>query len=414
MIKKILIGTFMFLCLFNFSKFYAFSCNTNSIGDNFKLTLLSGGCDEARQFSFKSAYGVYHNLKLFKDIEIQILYVDDKMNAYIINETYLHLNTHDFNLKICNNKKLDNEEFIKVLRQTDIVMPIVFGDFGEGGELQRFLEKNNIAFMGSGSKGCNKMFNKAHSEIEIIQKYNFKTIPKLILNKNSNISEEIVNFFDKYQLKDAIIKPAKGGSSIGVEYAKDVKSAIKIAMKEINERGEILVEKVCKGKEFTILILENDKNKPIAFLPIEINYNKTNTINIFTTDQKYFSGSMDQHTSARFNYETIQTIREQAEKLFKFAEANDYLRIDGWVLDDGEIYFSDFNNVPGMGSDSSFFFQSAKDLGINCQSILGYILENSARRQNIKSIENFNFYKKYNKDQKKELISNIKKDLDVY
>lgn len=87
---------------------------------------------------------------------------------------------------------------------------------------------------------------------------------------------------------------------------------------------------------------------------------------------------MDQHTSSEFSYETIQMIRKQVVVLFKLAKTSDYLK-NRWLV-------------------------SAKDLGINCKSILRYVLKNSVKRKNIKFIENFNFCKRCNaKDSKKEL-----------
>ena len=51
-------------------------------------------------------------------------------------------------------------------------------------------------------------------------------------------------------------------------------------------------------------------------------------------------------------------IKQQATSIFKYLGLSDYARLDGWVMDDGTIYFSDINIIPGMDQNSFFFIQA--------------------------------------------------------
>ncbi|MBL0343002.1 MAG: hypothetical protein IPP71_20310 [Bacteroidetes bacterium] len=68
-----------------------------------------------------------------------------------------------------------------------------------------------------------------------------------------------MNSFDTHKLKDAIVKPATGGSSIGTFRVKNKKEAIEkvnlIFSKRMDTR--VVLEPFAKGKEFTVIVLEN-------------------------------------------------------------------------------------------------------------------------------------------------------------
>ena len=52
----------------------------------------------------------------------------------------------------------------------------------------------------------------------------------------------------------------------------------------------------------------------------------------------------------------------------------DFARMDGWILDDGTIWFNDINAISGM-EQNSFVFQSAAVLGLNHKQFLEYLIE---------------------------------------
>ena len=61
---------------------------------------------------------------------------------------------------------------------------------------------------------------------------------------------------------------------------------------------------------------------------------------------------------------------------------NDFARFDGWVMDDGNIWFSDFNPLSGM-EQNSFLFQQATRVGLTHRSVIYHILSSACRRNNI-------------------------------
>ena len=64
----------------------------------------------------------------------------------------------------------------------------------------------------------------------------------------------------------------------------------------------------------------------------------------------------------------------------------DFARFDGWVMPDGNIWFSDFNTISGM-EQNSFLFQQASRIGMTHSDILQHIIQQACRRAGIKHVQ---------------------------
>ena len=57
----------------------------------------------------------------------------------------------------------------------------------------------------------------------------------------------------------------------------------------------------------------------------------------------------------------------------------DFTRIDGWVLEDGSLWFSDINPISGM-EQNSFLFQQSSRIGMAHEDLIGHILKIASKR----------------------------------
>lgn len=352
---------------------------------NLRVALICGGPSPERGISLNSARSVLDHLSR-EGVDICPFYVDIFKNFYSISPSQLYSNTpSDFDFKLQSTAKaLTHPELILALKATDITFPAIHGTFGEDGELQSLLEKHSIPFIGSGSSTCLKMFDK-HNAATLLKRHGFKTIPTEVLRKNSpHIKRIISHFFHDNSLSRVIVKPIAGGSSIGVSSAYTPEEAFEktIALFEKNIGTEALLEPFCKGKEFTIIVLQNCDGSPVSLLPTEVCVNYDNG-GIFDYRRKYLpSTNTHWFCPPRFNDATIKEIRTKAEELFSLFSMKDFARIDGWVLDNGEIIFTDFNPISGM-EQNSFIFQQTSRIGLTHGDLLWNILRSSCARQNI-------------------------------
>src|SRR3989344_2771884 len=218
-----------------------------------KIALLTGGPSLERCISLNSARSVLDHLS-DDNIEIIPIYFNQQKKAYKISPDQLYSNTpSDFDFKLSQNSSLSQKSLIKLLKSTDIIFPAMHGPFGEDGQIQAFLEKNKI--------------------------------------------------------KKAIVKPANGGSSIGVFPAYTPKEALEktnlIFSKRIDTK--VVLEPFAEGREFTVIILENKFQMPVSLMVTEIEPFKEGQI--FDFRKKYLpTNQVKYHYPARFDAITTERI----------------------------------------------------------------------------------------------------------
>ncbi len=350
-----------------------------------KIGLLCGGPSLERGISLNSARSVMDHLQ-DDNIEIEPIYFDHKKRAYKISRAQLYSNTpSDFDFKLAaNSRSLSEEELASVLKKVDIVFPVMHGSFGEDGEIQLILEGLKIPYIGTSSAVCKKVFDKFRAN-EAIKEMGFHALPSVVLKIFKGDHEKVVSeFFDKYRIKRAIVKPASGGSSIGVFSVSTAREALEKAELLFSKRMDtrVVVEPFAQGREFTVIILQNKFGLPVGLIPTEIETDYTEH-QIFDFRRKYLpTRQVRYHCPPRFSNEIIERIQVQAEQLFAGFGMRDFARFDGWVLDDGNIWFSDFNPISGM-EQNSFLFQQSSRVGLSHNELLRYMVRTACLRHGI-------------------------------
>jgi D-alanine--D-alanine ligase len=353
--------------------------------DSIRVALLCGGPSLERGISLNSARSVLDHLG-GESVEIVPIYFDQAKHAYHISTSQLYSNTpSDFDFKLKQNSKpLSSAGLVRLLKTVDIAFPVMHGAFGEDGAIQSFLEKHRIPYIGSPSTACKQVFDKYKANT-LIAEHGFYTLPSTVLKIYAKDHKKIVtDFFKEHSIKRAIVKPATGGSSIGVFSVSTTEEALAkveyIFSKRMDTR--VVIEPFANGIEFTVILLENHLGQGVAVLPTEIESDYTDH-QIFDFRKKYLpTRAVTYHCPPRFSNEIIEKIQIQAEQLFKLFGMRDFARFDGWVFPDGSIWFSDFNPISGM-EQNSFLFQQSVRIGFSHHDVLLYILKNALRRYNM-------------------------------
>lgn len=347
-----------------------------------RIALLCGGPSLERGISLNSARSVLDHLQ-GPGIEILPVYFDYRKKAYAISRSQLYSNTpSDFDFKLQETATpLSQRELIQFLKGVDIAFPAMHGPFGEDGELQRLLEKHNIPFVGTGSTACQLAFDKFNSN-QLISQKGFYTLPSIVLTpEDTDHLEKITAFFNEHQITRAVVKPATGGSSIGVYSVGTIAEALERLTYLFAQRMDkrVVIEVFAEGIEFTVILLQNRFNLPVAILPTEIETDYTEH-QILDYRKKYLpTRQVTYHCPPRFNNEIIEKIQIQAEQLFALFGMRDFARFDGWIFPDGKIWFSDFNPISGM-EQNSFLFQQASRIGFSHRGIIRWVIDRALHR----------------------------------
>lgn len=350
-----------------------------------KIGLICGGPSLERGISLNSARSVLDHLSS-ESIEVVPFYLDQKKKAYQISRSQLYSNTpSDFDFKLASTATpLSEARFVRALKETDIVFPVMHGPYGEDGGIQQFLEKHDIPFVGSSAQSCKKAFDKFEGN-EFIKQNGFFTLPSALLKIYSEDHAKIMHdFFKKHGITRAVVKPASGGSSIGVFSVSTAEEALERAKYLFSKRMDtrLVIEEFAQGNEFTVIILQNKFGIPVALPPTEIETDYSEN-QIFDFRKKYLpTRHVTYHSPPRFDDLAIERIQAQAEQLFALFRMRDFARFDGWILPSGEVWFSDFNTVSGM-EQNSFLFQQGSRVGLTHAGVLRYIVKNASARYDI-------------------------------
>ncbi|RIL07856.1 MAG: hypothetical protein DCC75_09670, partial [Proteobacteria bacterium] len=347
-----------------------------------KIAVLCGGPSPERGISLNSARSACDHIES-ENIEIVPIYFDLHKRPYLISRGQLYSNTpSDFDFKLRGTAKvLSNAAFAKIMRGVDAAFPVMHGQFGEDGGIQSVLEKIGSPYVGTPASACKMCFDK-HTSSQFMQKHGIATIPIMLIKRGQKgIAKVIRSFFSENRLKQAVVKPSLGGSSIGVNVVDSPREAEESANKLIYDSGyqRVVVEEYCRGTEFTSILLENRRGRPVCLMPVEINVDYSQG-QIFDFRKKYLpSHRVRYHCPARFSDRLTARIQEQAEKIFALFGMHDFARLDGWVLRDGRLIFSDLNTVSGMEQNSFLFLQAAQ-LGMSHRDVLLQVLKSCFRR----------------------------------
>ena len=175
-----------------------------------KVLILFGGKSSEHQVSCNSAKSILENI--------------DK-NKYSITAVGIDYENNWFKYKGEINKIIDwqNQEreeidnIIKFVKRFDIVFPVLHGTYGEDGKLQGLLDLTEVKYVGCKTLSSAICMDKVFSK-HLFQSLNIPQVPFIELNEQDNLKSII-----KKLAFPVIVKPANGGSSIGINKANNIK-----------------------------------------------------------------------------------------------------------------------------------------------------------------------------------------------
>lgn len=225
---------------------------------------------------------------------------------------------------------LSSLSIFQSLPKIDIAFPVFHGTFGEDGTIQGLLEMAGIPYVGSG------VLASALGMDKLAQKKIFSEIPQVKYGSNLKFP--------------VFVKPANGGSSIGItkaKNAKELKDAIEVA--RCYDR-RVVVEESAEGfKEINISVLGNSGGE----LKTSVCEQPVASKDILTYEDKYQAGTKGLAGAKRLIPAPIQPataakIAEYAKAAFAAIDASGLARVDFLVSpDEKTIYINEINTIPG-------------------------------------------------------------------
>jgi D-alanine-D-alanine ligase len=240
------------------------------------------------------------------------------------------------------------------------VFNILHGRGGEDGVLQGALKSLGVPVTGSGVLGSALSMDKIRTK-QVWQALALPT-PRYVRHR---VGDDIGKAIETLGLP-VVVKPSHEGSSVGitrVRSAADLPAAIELAARY---DGELVVEQMIEGEEYTVGILQGEALPSIRIVPAGEFYDYH--AKYVAEDTKYICPGMDESGEAR--------IRALAFKAFEAAGCWGWGRVDLMRNRTGELFLLEVNTTPGMTS-HSLVPKAAKVVGISFEELCWRILETS-------------------------------------
>lgn len=234
-----------------------------------KIAVIFGGRSTEHDVSVVSGTSVIKNLNKEK-YDILPLYIDKEGILYEYTKDINSIEILKLAEKITDLRKVD--DVIKLLKEQDIVFPVLHGVNGEDGKIQGLLDFIGIPYVGCGvlasSVSMDKVYTKVVLEKAGIEQAKSEYIKKcankyIYIDKEFNEFDydidEIIDIIEKSLKYPIFIKPSNSGSSVGITKAKcraELKNAIIYAGEFDNK---IIAEQGIIGKEVECAVLGNDE-----------------------------------------------------------------------------------------------------------------------------------------------------------
>ncbi|MDR4326977.1 D-alanine--D-alanine ligase [Bacillus pseudomycoides] len=254
----------------------------------------------------------------------------------------------------------DKKELVEKVRNLDIALLALHGEYGEDGTIQGTLETLGVPYTGSVMLSSGICMDKNMSK-KMIRYEGIQTPDWIHL---SNTEELQLDEIDKmgYPL---VVKPNSGGSSVGVKIVYDKDSLLSSLEDVFKWDSEIVIEKYIKGEEITCSILDG---KLLPIISIQ------HTAEFFDYHAKYDDIATIEEV-VELPATTYERVVEAAMTCYRALKCSVYARVD-IIIKDGIPYVMEVNTLPGM-TKNSLLPKSAHAAGISYSKLLDMIIETS-------------------------------------
>jgi len=251
----------------------------------------------------------------------------------------------------------------------DIVFPVLHGQDGEDGTVQGLCQLAGLPYMGCGVLSSALAMDKALAKM-VAKGLKIPQGEYLVFQREELMDMEPALKKIRYKLGyPCFVKPAVGGSSIGITKAKnkqEVKEAIALAL---NYDNKIVVEKFIQGREMEVGILGQGAGAEASVVGEVIPDGE-----FYDYDAKYVKPGSKTPIPADLPEETAQEIRKYALEIFRGIDGRGMARVDFFVNETGKVILNEINTVPGY-TNISMYSKLWEASGVPRQTLIDRLLE---------------------------------------
>lgn len=251
----------------------------------------------------------------------------------------------------------------------DVAFNALHGEYGEDGQVQRFLDELNLPYTGSGHFASALGMNKTQSK-KIFKDNGIKSPYGIDFKYIGGLADDYAKEVFTKMSPPWVVKPADRGSSVGVSVAKNYNELVQAIFEAFSCSDNILIEEYIKGKEATCGVVDNFRKSDIYSLP-PIEIRKPVGSPAWSYEDKY-SGAIELVCPGCFSPTEKAEIEEMAKKVHQVLGLRHYSRTD-FIVSPRGVYALEVNTLPGL-TPHSLLPKSLEAVGCSYEQFIEHLV----------------------------------------
>lgn len=267
----------------------------------------------------------------------------------------------------------------EILSSVDVVFPILHGPYGEDGTIQGLLELAGIPYVGAGvlasAAGMDKEFAKKLMAADGLPIGDYVVLRP---GRAEPTAEEIERLgFPMF------VKPARGGSSIGVSRVGEP-GGLSAAIAEARRHDpKVIIEAGILGRELECGVLEFPDATVKASTIGEIRVvcssdDDADSAGFYDFETKYLDDAAELDVPAAVDDQTEKLLQELAVRTFNALDCQGLARVDFFLTADGPVV-NEINTMPGFTT-ISMYPRMWGASGVDYETLVGTMVETALAR----------------------------------
>lgn len=248
----------------------------------------------------------------------------------------------------------------------DVVFPVIHGDYGEDGKIQRDLEARGFAYAGCDSASSEICIDKSITK-KVMRECGVPVTDDIVFSAAACPEAEAV----VARLGEAlVVKPADKGSSVGLFLPTGTAELAQVLRGDLSAAGKWIIEPRIAGRELTVGLLAGKAMGIVEIRP---------KVGVYDFTNKYTSGNTEYLFPAPIEASIAEAIKANAERIFSACGCRDFSRADVILCPDGSFYFLEINTMPGLTA-TSLLPKSAACVGLDFSSLTAAMIRPAIER----------------------------------
>jgi len=269
-----------------------------------------------------------------------------------------------------------NGEELVDINGIDVAFALLHGPFGEDGTLQGMFEMMGIRYVGSGvtasAVGMDKHFMKVAFESAGLPVWPYVTATAHRLRHHR---EAVLDEANRLQYP-LFVKPARGGSSIGIVRITEPEQ-LEAAIAEAQEFDpKLVIEQGFTGaRELEVAVLGDPEHPDGCRASVLGEIRVQAEDGFYDYEAKYFDedgAALD--APAHIDDDLAAEIQALAVRAFHAVDAEGLVRADFFVTDDGGVFINEVNTMPGF-TEISMYPTLWQESGMTYPDLVGRLID---------------------------------------